>query len=101
MMPSEVCTTQQRGGLTDLPTAATLILNDNVDGAEEGLAKGSSSFHNVRPSPRVQFRLSRAIYLTTDYSSERASLPSSEQLSVSSKMSCAWVRLSISPANRR
>lgn len=27
--------------------AATLILNDDVDGAEDGLAKGTSTFHNV------------------------------------------------------
>lgn len=28
--------------------AATFILNDDVDSAEAGLAKGTSSFHNVR-----------------------------------------------------
>ncbi|RJE24885.1 hypothetical protein PHISCL_02782 [Aspergillus sclerotialis] len=33
--------------LDDALRAATLILNENVDGAEEGLAKGSSSFHNL------------------------------------------------------
>lgn len=27
--------------------AATLILNDDVDGAESGLSTGTSSFHNV------------------------------------------------------
>jgi hypothetical protein len=27
--------------------AATLILNDDVDGAEDGLSEGISSFHNV------------------------------------------------------
>lgn len=33
------------------PAAATLILDDDVDGAEEGLSKGDSTFHKVR-SPR-------------------------------------------------
>lgn len=28
--------------------AATLIMNDDVDGAEVGLKKGDSSFHKVR-----------------------------------------------------
>jgi hypothetical protein len=30
--------------------AATFILNDDVDSAEAGLAKGTSTFHNVRVS---------------------------------------------------
>lgn len=29
------------------PKAATLIMNDDVDGAEDGLSEGTSSFHNV------------------------------------------------------
>lgn len=33
---------------TILSTAATFILNDDVDSAEAGLAKGTSSYHNVR-----------------------------------------------------
>ncbi|KAK9848974.1 hypothetical protein MYU51_015077 [Penicillium brevicompactum] len=33
--------------LVQAMTAATLILNDDVDGAENGLSTGSSSFHNV------------------------------------------------------
>lgn len=33
-------------------SAATLILDDDVDGAEEGLSKGGSTFHKVR-SPRL------------------------------------------------
>ncbi|CAI7634151.1 unnamed protein product [Penicillium bialowiezense] len=33
--------------LVQAMTAATLILNDDVDGAESGLSTGSSSFHNV------------------------------------------------------
>lgn len=39
----------------DSRSAATLILNDDVDGAEDGLAKGTSTFHNVRDdvAPRV------------------------------------------------
>lgn len=31
--------------------AATLILNDDVEGAEEGLNKGDSTFHKVRHLP--------------------------------------------------
>ncbi|KAJ5244059.1 hypothetical protein N7489_004155 [Penicillium chrysogenum] len=33
--------------LHDAMTAATLILNDDVDGAENGLSTGTSSFHNL------------------------------------------------------
>ncbi|KAI9928787.1 hypothetical protein ASPWEDRAFT_36570 [Aspergillus wentii DTO 134E9] len=33
--------------LEDAMRAATLILNDDVDGAENGLTQGSSSFHNL------------------------------------------------------
>ncbi|CAG8886421.1 unnamed protein product [Penicillium egyptiacum] len=33
--------------LHDAMTAATLILNDDVDGAETGLSTGTSSFHNL------------------------------------------------------
>ncbi|KAI2754353.1 hypothetical protein DTO006G1_8675 [Penicillium roqueforti] len=33
--------------LHDALTAATLILNDDVDGAESGLSTGTSSFHNL------------------------------------------------------
>lgn len=31
-------------------TAATFILNDDVDSAENNLAKGTSTFHNVSPA---------------------------------------------------
>ncbi|KAE8351098.1 hypothetical protein BDV28DRAFT_137830 [Aspergillus coremiiformis] len=33
--------------LEDAMRAATLILNDDVDGAEDGLSEGTSSFHNL------------------------------------------------------
>ncbi|KAA8652109.1 hypothetical protein EYZ11_009482 [Aspergillus tanneri] len=33
--------------LEDAMKAATLILNDDVDGAEDGLSEGTSSFHNL------------------------------------------------------
>jgi hypothetical protein len=33
--------------LEDALRAATLILNDDVDGAEDGLSEGISSFHNL------------------------------------------------------
>lgn len=32
----------------NLRIAAALIMNDDVDGAEDGLSEGNSSFHNVR-----------------------------------------------------
>lgn len=38
------------GSLTDTDSnliAATFILNDDVDSAEDGLSKGTSTFHNV------------------------------------------------------
>ncbi|KAI9041608.1 TTC39/IML2 family protein [Aspergillus affinis] len=35
------------GAVEDAMKAATLILNDDVDGAEDGLSEGVSSFHNV------------------------------------------------------
>lgn len=37
----------EASGILTVRIAATSILNDDVDGAEQGLAQGSSSFHNV------------------------------------------------------
>ncbi|EAW07801.1 TTC39/IML2 family protein [Aspergillus clavatus NRRL 1] len=39
--------TQSLDSLVELRDPATLILNDDVDGAEDGLAEGTSSFHNL------------------------------------------------------
>ncbi|KAJ6131236.1 Outer membrane protein IML2 mitochondrial/Tetratricopeptide repeat protein 39 [Penicillium sp. IBT 18751x] len=39
--------TQSLDSLAELKDSATLILNDDVDGAENGLAKGTSTFHNL------------------------------------------------------
>ncbi|KAL5357024.1 mitochondrial outer membrane protein iml2 [Aspergillus floccosus] len=39
--------TQSLDSLTELRDSATLILNDDVDGAEDGLSEGISSFHNL------------------------------------------------------
>lgn len=39
--------TRPRRSDTNNSEAATLILNDDVDGAESGLSTGSSTFHNV------------------------------------------------------
>ena len=36
--------------LEDALRAVTLIMNDDVEGAEAGLAKGNSPFHKVRSS---------------------------------------------------
>jgi hypothetical protein len=34
--------------------AATFILNDDVDSAEDGLANGKSTFHNVGAAPLLR-----------------------------------------------
>ncbi|KAJ5160379.1 Inclusion body clearance protein iml2 [Penicillium canariense] len=39
--------TQSLDSLAELKDSATYILNDDVDSAESGLAKGTSSFHNL------------------------------------------------------
>ncbi|KAJ5307443.1 Outer membrane protein IML2 mitochondrial/Tetratricopeptide repeat protein 39 [Penicillium atrosanguineum] len=39
--------TQSLDSLSEVKDSATLILNDDVDGAENGLAKGTSTFHNL------------------------------------------------------
>ncbi|KAJ5432705.1 Inclusion body clearance protein iml2 [Penicillium daleae] len=39
--------TQSLDSLAELKDSATFILNDDVDSAEAGLAKGTSSFHNL------------------------------------------------------
>ncbi|KAJ5684604.1 uncharacterized protein N7477_000949 [Penicillium maclennaniae] len=39
--------TQSLDSLAELKDSATFILNDDVDGAENGLAKGTSTFHNL------------------------------------------------------
>lgn len=41
----------------NLRIAAALIMNDDVDGAEDGLSEGNSSFHNVRVIVLVVFGL--------------------------------------------
>ena len=42
--------------LEDALRAVTLIMNDDVEGAEAGLAKGNSPFHKVRSSVFFPFR---------------------------------------------
>ena len=80
-------------------TAATLIINDDVQAAEEGLNKGNSSFHKVRATVHLEDSTG-ALFAWRAHaedrvrllSLERASFSSSKQPWASSKMSCERVR---------